>query len=151
MAWNCVCHQTLTPISLCFTYSLGQMLGCDKDDSSLVTGHGGMVSTKYFFISVHCWPCPNYSSTLSLSPDSRLVATCGKFTNFEVQELKSGAVCSMQCQVLSHPAYHVGNLKITSMWVTLLDMQHICTENQWLALRMKTKSMYGTLNAETSC
>jgi len=89
-----------------------------------------MVSMKYFFISVHCWLCPNYSSMLSLSPDGRFAATCGKFTNFKVQELKSGAVHSMQCQVPSHPAYCVGNSKITAMQVTPPDTQHMCTENQ---------------------
>ncbi len=37
---------------IAFTYRLRQMLGCDKDDGSLATVHGGMVSAKYFFISV---------------------------------------------------------------------------------------------------
>ena len=34
-----------------FTYCLCQMLGRDEDDSSLATGHGGMVSAKRCFIS----------------------------------------------------------------------------------------------------
>jgi len=48
MAWNCVRYQIITEISLRFTYCLGQMLGCDEEDSSLATGHGGMVSVKHF-------------------------------------------------------------------------------------------------------
>ena len=36
-----------------FTYHLRQMLGCDEDDRSLATAHGGMVCAKHFLISVH--------------------------------------------------------------------------------------------------
>ena len=123
------------------------MLGCDEDDSYLAIGHGGMVSIKDFFISVqHYSSCLNCSSTLSLSPDGKFAATCGKFINFEVQELKSGAVCSMQCQVPLFPPHCISNSKTSTMQVAPLDAQHMCIVNWCVCFAHKGFAVVGSAN-----
>jgi len=72
--------------------------------------------------------------------------TCGKFTNFKVQELKLGAVRSMQCQAPSFPPHRVGNLKTSGMRVTPLDTQRMCTENQSVCFVHEGFAVAGSAN-----
>ena len=83
---------------------------------------------------------------LSLSPDGRFAVTCGKFTNFEVRELKSGAIRSMQCRAPSFPPHHMGNLKTSSMGVTPLDTQHIHIEKQSVCFAHEGFAVAGSIN-----
>ena len=123
------------------------MLGCDEDDSYLAIGHGGKVSMKDFFISVrHYSSCLNCSSMLSLSPDGKFAATCGKFINFEVRELKSGAVHSMQCQVPLFPPHCISNSKTSTMQVAPLDAQHMCIVNWCVCFAHKGFAVVGSAN-----
>jgi hypothetical protein len=87
-----------------------------------------------------------YSSTLSISPDGRFAATCGKFINFEVRALKSGAVRSMQCQVPSFSSHRVGNSKTSTMRVTPMDVQHMCTEKQSVCFAHEGFAVAGSAN-----
>jgi|SRR6266850_2233262 len=53
---------------------------------------------------------------------------------------------SDECPVPSFPPYHVGNSKISTMPVTPLDMQHMCTEKQSVCFAHKGFAVAGSAN-----
>jgi len=66
--------------------------------------------------------------------------------NFEVRELKSGSVRSMQCQVPSFSPHRVGNSKTSAMRVTPMDAQHMHTENQAVFFAHEGFAVAGSAN-----
>ena len=75
---------------------------------------------------------PNYSGTLSLSPDCKFAATFGLSKYFEVHELKSGVTQNMQWKPSINPrptSRHIGNMKV-AIQTTQLEGQHKLAKSQ---------------------
>ncbi|KAI9464151.1 WD40-repeat-containing domain protein [Lactarius psammicola] len=83
--------------------------------------------------------------TLSLSPDGRLAATAGRARNFEIRDLESGAVQSLQWQVRTKPAmapHSVRDLKMgtvttqeeVQMKFPKMSFQRVCFAHEGFAV-----------------
>ncbi|SRR6266702_2266639 len=99
--------------------------------------------------ALKCRPCHRLkcidSVTLSLSPDGMLAATVGRTNNFEIRDLKSGAVQSLQWQVRTKPAvapHSVRDLKTGSvtaheevqMKLPKMPFQRVCFAHEGFAV-----------------
>jgi hypothetical protein len=110
MAWN---HVRRATFQIYFTPSshLIQTLGHKKNGCSLEFFHGRMVGNFQPRVDtdliINCFSIT--SRTLCLSPDGKLAATFARSQYFEVRELKTKAIKTMQVPIISTKSKPAGH------------------------------------------